>query len=843
VRSFSIQACVPHIFRDALVLLALSLLLLVLAYGLAHPRYSVNVGGPFEWGAVSAFGSPEQNREASFRWSAGRAALHVFGLEGRPGLLELRLSATRPAAMPEAQLSISRDGRPLGRWHVAREWRRYAFLLPPTPRSEQTLLLRSTVFEPGGRDERRLGVALDRLRVVASGSWPSPPMGRWLFLALLPVLLYLGLRALGRPGFRLGLLLTLALAAAYAWAPSALAYLLPSLWPTAGLLGLGLALHGARVALLVRWPELAERNLLLVVALLLLLVGLALLAWEFWPAGLALGLPGALVLALVFPGSRQPATGNRQQGLDEGKGQRREGKGEGLLLAAIVLLALGLRLWQLDQVPLGIWQDEARHGMGALRVLSNPDFRPVYATDVDLPALIFYTIVPSFATFGVSSWSLRLPMVLAGALLPLALFFLARPLLGRGAALIAALLAAVATWGLSLSRIAWPTIFDPLLLALGLGLLWRALHARRAWAALLLGAGAGLLVGLDGYTYHTGRLAPLFGLWLLLVAALAQGPERELPRGRLSTVAGVWLLALALTLLPLLLFAAEDPQGFTKRVGGVSLFSSSVIESGSPALRVERNGLRYLGMLHLRGDQNGRHHLPGRPLLDPLVGALWLLGLLWAVHNLRATAARLLLGWLALGLAAGVFSLGGPHAMRAVGALVPSLMLAGLGMRELFGWLGLWSARLRGRRHFQAGLLVAACCLAVLAYNSWLYFGVMPRDARHLRAFRPVATRLGLEAREWALQEARPQVYLTQAQLSSDETRLFTLGIANIAALEDARSPVSGGGVLLLAATSEPRLREAALARLGLHGAAVIPGDAFPDTGEPMYYVYLRREN
>ena len=41
-----------------------------------------------------------------------------------------------------------------------------------------------------------------------------------------------------------------------------------------------------------------------------------------------------------------------------------------------LLLALALRMWDLGGLPFGLWRDEARHGLVALRILDDPDYRP-----------------------------------------------------------------------------------------------------------------------------------------------------------------------------------------------------------------------------------------------------------------------------------------------------------------------------------------------------------------------------------------------------------------------------------------------------------------------------------
>jgi hypothetical protein len=665
----------------ALALWVGALLLLLAAYWVQRPQLEADIGNAGDQGFVSLWGGREQNDEASFRWSGGRSALHIYGFEGRTTLLTLRLSATRPVGEPAAMLSVAQETQALGSWAVAREWRRYALLLPPQPSSEQTLLLDSSLWEPGGRDGRRLGVALDYIWAIDTAQrGVLPPLGRWLFLSLLPLLAFVIAQRWRRDihaALVLGVATTLVLALGVAFFPAPIAYALPSLWLTLGFAALLLLIAPLRRTSRARWPALGGAGMLLAAGLLTTL-GLALIAQRLWLAGGVLAGCGALLLVVNYA----PQARSTQHAA-------RSTQHAALALAAITVLALTLRLYRLDTLPLGIWQDEARHGMAALEILRDQSYRPVYASEVDLPAGVFYAIVPSLALFDVSTWSLRLPMALAGALLPLALYALARPLWGTMVALSSAALIGCASWSLSLSRIAWPTIFDPLLLLVALALLWRATRSGLR-VALPLALLSGLFTGLDAYTYHTGRLAPFWGLWLLLIVALWQytAGTRSALLKHILVVGLVWAASLALTLTPLITYAANDPEGFSKRVSGVSLFGGSVAESGSPLALLAQSSLAYGGMLHVAGDPNGRHHLPGRPLLDPLTGTLSLIGLLWALHQWRTPPAALLLGWLGLGLAAGVFSTGGPHAMRAVGALAPSLVLAAIGLREAVHHLG-----------------------------------------------------------------------------------------------------------------------------------------------------------
>ncbi|HEX5689171.1 MAG TPA: glycosyltransferase family 39 protein, partial [Roseiflexaceae bacterium] len=134
-------------------------------------------------------------------------------------------------------------------------------------------------------------------------------------------------------------------------------------------------------------------------------------------------------------------------------------------LAAIVIAALALRFYDLAELPYGLWRDEGRHGLEALHMLADPNYRPAYILGgVDLPGLGLMPFAWALRIWGIHVWSMRTVTALAGALAVLPLYALTRRLFGRGAIpLLAAGLLAVSSWSITLSRFSFPTIFDPLL--------------------------------------------------------------------------------------------------------------------------------------------------------------------------------------------------------------------------------------------------------------------------------------------------------------------------------------------------------------------------------------------
>lgn len=814
--------------RAGLRLPWLSLLFGVLSLGLvlagaavARPGLDVAADDPAARRVLVGFHGVERNATESFRWSEPRAAIFLYGFEGRPALVRLRLAAPRPADSPPAQLDARAGATTPGRFAVSGDWRRYHLLVPTRPTGESALQLTTTAFLPPG-DPRELGVALSAVQAApATGGLTIPPV-RMSFLLALPLLGWLLLVRLGAPAaLTLGTGALLAGLAGWAAAfPSMAGYWLPTLgWPWWPLLPLVLlaAWPWLRTGLRTARGRLSEHPAAGWAGLAVALAALV---------GMRLGLPPALGMSLLVAGiwagsvraapHTQPAAGAAAAWAAP-------------VLVGILLIALALRLFNLDGQPAGLWRDESRHGLQALRIWSDPSYRPIYVVvGADLPALLFYLMAPVVGLLGPHAWSVRLVSALAGALTPLAVFWAAGPLIGRRAALIGAALVAWASWSLSMSRWAFPATLDHLLVLTAVGLLWRGLDrlaggASQRWLPLLYLAGAGLLGGLAVYTYHTGRVAPLA---LAAVAAIRLGLSAAAWRRALPGLA-IAALAGALTIAPLAAYILGDLEGYNRRVGRVSVLDSSTPTSRTPAALVLDNLGRYLLMFHVRGDFNGRHHMPNAPMLDPVAGLLLALGLglaLPAARRQPGAAAVLALG--AIYLIPGVFSGNAPHAMRSLGTLAPAAMLAGLGLAALAP----------ARRP----ALLAIPLLVSLAFNGWLYFAVMRVEPRVYGEFDLVETAMGrLAAAATTSSDPAVRVFIPDDLAESDTVRFLTWG-APPERYRGALLPPVDAALILLPGDASAAAQAEALAALGPDGAALGPLASYPGSERPLVLAFGR---
>lgn len=143
-----------------------------------------------------------------------------------------------------------------------------------------------------------------------------------------------------------------------------------------------------------------------------------------------------------------------------------------LILTTILALALFLRLYKLDQYPVGFLWDEAALGYNAYSILKTGrdefgKFLPIIFKSFGdyKPGLYVYLTIPSILLFGLNEFAVRLPSAIAGTVAVLAVYLLIIESTKLGTdkkktkdsslALIAALILTVSPWHLHFSRGAW----------------------------------------------------------------------------------------------------------------------------------------------------------------------------------------------------------------------------------------------------------------------------------------------------------------------------------------------------------------------------------------------------
>jgi len=850
--------------------LVLFLFLAALALLLVYARpltQTIVVGATNDRAATRDFFDRERSPDGqTYRWTGASSTL-IFRAAGlafpanRPVGVDVTVAASRPAGATPPRVTIAVGGTPIDARTVPGEAQITAAAGAARGTATDTLVtVGSDTFTPPG-DRRALGVALlgpARLVEGPGSGIALPPLGAWWrWLLTLGCGWGVALGFLRRPGpatLVAGVLLVVGTLAA--------ALARPHFWelihlPLLLLLALlALAWRDDLARLAVQILGVLERRfgvptpVVTLLGLLPLAAAQTLLSGDrLVPLALALGALGLVIVLATLatqPKAQQSVVTNEEARASTTDEWRWRPRRELPALLTILILAAAARFYDLDGIPFGMWRDEARHGLEGLHILTDPTYRPLYIPNISLPGLYPTLLALDFNIFGASLASLRGLTAGAGGLAVAALWLVGRQLGGPRVALVAALLGAVGSWRVSIDRLAFDTAPTTLctlgafaLFLVGVG------KARAGGRGLLPFEGAGLLGGLAIYNYYPGRFAlpVLVGGAVVLLIRERGGFARRCWQGLILV-----LLMAALTLIPLITYAVEQPDNFFKRTEQVYLLSDQYLVGQTAIGAVEQNLLRHVAMFNYRGEPNARHHAPGWPLLDAVTGVCFVLGLaltIGAALRFRF-AALFLLGWFLALLAPSIVSVDAPSAVRAQDAAPAAYLLAALGLVALWGRLRALDAPHPLRR--AAPALVGAALAAAIGINLWIYFGYMPGNPRVLGKFQYVGeTRAGLaihaaRERDPATVAYLPGFFLTNGD--SYNVLQFTSGGATLRELPNDPGALPAGPLLIVVPRGEEQNFDQQVAdarRIATTaGLREVPGEQPPGGGALTYITFVR---
>jgi 4-amino-4-deoxy-L-arabinose transferase-like glycosyltransferase len=185
-------------------------------------------------------------------------------------------------------------------------------------------------------------------------------------------------------------------------------------------------------------------------------------------------------------------------------------------LAAVVVLAAILRLWDLDQNGHGnaYYAAAVRSMLTSLHNFFFSSFDPGGFVTVDKPPVALWVQTASAKLFGFSGLSLLVPQALMGVLAVVVLYLLVRRVAGTSAGLIAALCLAVTPVSVAVDR---TNLLDTCLVLVLLLAAWAALRASEAGSLKVLLVSAALVgVGFNVKMLAAFVVLPtLFGVYLL----------------------------------------------------------------------------------------------------------------------------------------------------------------------------------------------------------------------------------------------------------------------------------------------------------------------------------------
>lgn len=371
-----------------------------------------------------------------------------------------------------------------------------------------------------------------------------------------------------------------------------------------------------------------------------------------------------------------------------------------------ILLAFGLRAYRLTAHPWIIDGIEAQLGLDALAVRDL--FGTAWLTNPSLPLFLQKGII---GIFGRTPLAIRLLSPFIGTACVVVGWWIGRKLWNEYVGLVAAMLIAFNHTLIHYSRLGTTNVYEPLLTLLamgGIGAAWQQ-NSRRAWL------GTGIAIGLSAYFFTTVHLLPIM-LIIWLIVALLSGELHERWRGAMAM-----LMLAAVVALPQIRFYIQNPLLFWDRANVLGILQNGwlrneVVNTNENvvvilARRFFTSAAGFNATITMDGSFD-----PGVPLVNAVVGVLFLLGLGMAIFHLRQMRyAVLLIGYGVTIVFGDALLIESPHSRRLLIALPLVLMLAA----RAFVW-GMGKLELSSR---SSQIAVVGFGMLMLVLGSVGYFG------------------------------------------------------------------------------------------------------------------------
>lgn len=355
------------------------------------------------------------------------------------------------------------------------------------------------------------------------------------------------------------------------------------------------------------------------------------------------------------------------------------------LLFAILIAAFALRVTNIENIPSGIYPDEAQNGIDAQEANATGNYKLFYENNQGREGLFINIQAMSIKYLGHTTFALKLPSIIFGTLTVLGVFLLTFELFqSYAAALIGSYFIAFSYWAINFSRIGFRAIMVPFILTFAFYFLFKGLRTKKLHDFVI----AGFIYGLGLHTYIAFRVSPL----VLIVLLISLIITRKKFLAEYWKHIFVFAIAMFVASAPMLLdFFVCNPHHYESRTSHISILNPEVNKGRLPILLTRTIGLsiqKYFAV----GDLNMRHNYSPYPLLNPIVGISFLIGFVYIFirffhfiyarfkNNVRDKRldiyAFLLIWFFALLIPEFLANEGNPHALRAIGTLPVVIIIA-----------------------------------------------------------------------------------------------------------------------------------------------------------------------
>lgn len=296
-------------------------------------------------------------------------------------------------------------------------------------------------------------------------------------------------------------------------------------------------------------------------------------------------------------------------------------------IIVLTLLTLGVVFFKFNQIPQNLAFDEIEFTKLALSLKNKPyiSYSPL-ATGHS--TLYFYILLFFFKILGVNSFALRLPAAIFGVLLVLVFYFISKitcrlsPTANKNEyfPFLLTTIFLTSRWYFNFTRFSFEATFLLFLELVSIYLLLQCFKTLK-WQYFFL---TGLFTGLAFNSYTPGRI---FFVLIFTTILLKLGLKKNTLKPFLISLSSFLIVILPLS------FHLMGHQDI--RFNQQFFLKNDQLTVNKKIEFLWKNIQSTALMFNIKGDVNGRHNYPNKPALNPILGSLFLFGLLLALINLK----------------------------------------------------------------------------------------------------------------------------------------------------------------------------------------------------------------
>ena len=289
----------------------------------------------------------------------------------------------------------------------------------------------------------------------------------------------------------------------------------------------------------------------------------------------------------------------------------------------IVVTSFAVTFYAFNRIPQNIAYDEVLLAKLALSLDKQPyTLFTSYADGHATP--YFYILLMSFKLFGVNNFALRFPSALSGFIGVVVFYEIAKIIFKDKRifflpiSFIAGILFACLRWRINFIRFSFEMPYLLLVELLSTFFIFRFFEKRKIYNLIL----SGIFAGIAFHSYQPGRIFFVVPLVYLLF-------HKSTIKQFIS-----FFIPLCAIVSPLLFFLFVNPTIDT-RVNQLSFMQNQKIPIQQKVQYITTNIMKTGLMFFYKGDANGRHNFPYKPAINPLLGVVFICGLLLSIKYVK----------------------------------------------------------------------------------------------------------------------------------------------------------------------------------------------------------------